>query len=108
MCVFRSLNHIYTQVIDDTAGHTLAAASTLDREISEDMNGKDKKGKSELVGALIARRAMAKGVEQVAFDRGGQAVGVSTGRRRAVSGYDCQLFVCLQAAEPGEHHQGAS
>ena len=71
MCVFRSLNHIYTQVIDDTVGHTLAAASTLDREISEDMNGKDKKGKSELVGALIARRAMAKGVEQVAFDRGG-------------------------------------
>lgn len=70
-CVFRSLNHIYVQVIDDTVGHTLAAASTLDPEIRAEMDGKNKTGKSELVGTLIAKRALAKGVTQVTFDRGG-------------------------------------
>ena len=71
LSVFRSLNHIYVQVIDDTGGHTMAAASTLDPEIKAEMNGKNKTGKSELVGTLIAKRALAGGVTQVAFDRGG-------------------------------------
>jgi len=71
LCVFRSLNHIYAQVIDDTIGHTLAAASTLDQELGNELDGRTKTGKSELVGSLIARRALNKGISQVAFDRGG-------------------------------------
>jgi len=71
LCVFRSLNHIYAQVIDDSIGQTLAAASTLDSEVQSEIAGKNKTGRSELVGTLIAKRAMSKGIGQVAFDRGG-------------------------------------
>ncbi|NLE07846.1 MAG: 50S ribosomal protein L18 [Dehalococcoidales bacterium] len=71
LCVFRSPNHIYAQIVDDSIGHTLVAASTLDAELREEVKGKTKTGKSELVGALIARRAKDKGIEKVAFDRGG-------------------------------------
>ena len=69
LAVFRSLQHIYAQVIDDVAGHTLAAASTLDPAL-KDAQGK----KAELagrVGALIGERAQAAGVTRVVFDRGG-------------------------------------
>ena len=69
--VFKSLNHIYAQVIDDTAGKTLVTASTLDGELKDDLAGKDKKGQAELVGGLLAKRATEKGISQVAFDRGG-------------------------------------
>lgn len=71
LCVFRSLNHIYVQVIDDTIGHTLVAASTLDQEVKSELDGKNKTGRSGLVGTLIAKRALAKGINQIAFDRGG-------------------------------------
>ena len=71
LAVFRSLNHIYAQVIDDTKGHTLVAASTLDSEVKSELEGKTKTGRSELVGSLVARRAIEKGIKQVAFDRGG-------------------------------------
>jgi large subunit ribosomal protein L18 len=71
LCVFRSSNHIYAQVIDDSQGQTIAAASTLDAEIKGATDGKTKTGKSGLVGALVAKRALGKGVEKVAFDRGG-------------------------------------
>lgn len=73
LAVFRSLNHIYAQVIDDSAGHTLAAASSLDAEVRESVNGggMSKSGVAALVGALIARRAAEKGVSGVVFDRGG-------------------------------------
>jgi large subunit ribosomal protein L18 len=71
LCVFRSLNHIYAQVIDDSQGHTLASSSTLDPEIRNDTNGKAKKDKSKLVGSLVAKRALSKGIKQVVFDRGG-------------------------------------
>ena len=72
LCVFRSLNHIYAQVIDDTVGHTLAAASTLDGDLKADLDGKDKTDRSGLVGTLIAKRAISRGITQVAFDRGGR------------------------------------
>lgn len=72
LCIFRSLNHVYAQVIDDSAGHTLAAASTLDQELKGELDGKTKTDRSGLVGALIARRAMGRGITQVAFDRGGR------------------------------------
>ena len=71
LSVFRSLNHIYAQVIDDTVGQTLAAASTVDPEVSGNLEGKAKKSQAELVGQVVARRAMEKGVQQVVFDRGG-------------------------------------
>jgi large subunit ribosomal protein L18 len=71
LCIFRSLNHIYSQVIDDSRGHTLVAASTLDAAIAGDAKGKKKTARAEMVGALLAKRALDKGISQVAFDRGG-------------------------------------
>ncbi len=71
LSVFRSLNHIYAQVIDDVKGITLASASTIDQEVTSNLEGKTKKAQAELVGQIVARRAMEKGVQAVVFDRGG-------------------------------------
>jgi len=71
LCVFRSLRHIYAQVIDDSSGHTIACASTLDADIENGSGEKNKKKMSELVGTLVAKRAQDKGIKQVVFDRGG-------------------------------------
>ncbi len=71
LSVFRSLNHIYAQVIDDVKGVTLVSASTLDAEVVSSLDGKGKKSQAELVGQAIAKRALEKGVKQVVFDRGG-------------------------------------
>ncbi len=71
LCVFRSLNHIYAQVVDDVQGYTLVAASTLDADFKNDTKKKNKTGEAELVGTLLAKRAVDKGISQVAFDRGG-------------------------------------
>ena len=71
LCVFRSLNHIYAQVIDDSLGHTLTHAPTLEPEIKGEAVSKLKTGKAELVGSLVAKRALSKGITQVVFDRGG-------------------------------------
>lgn len=69
--VFRSLSHIYAQVIDDEQGRTLVAASTLDQELRDQLSGKNKTEQAKLVGALVAERALAQGIKQVVFDRGG-------------------------------------
>jgi large subunit ribosomal protein L18 len=69
--VFRSLKHIYAQLIDDTRGHTLAAASTLDPELRDKVKGLTKTEQAKLVGGLLAKRALERGVKKVAFDRGG-------------------------------------
>ncbi len=69
--VFRSSAHIYAQIIDDTAGRTLAAASSIDQELRESLAGKSKLEKSQAVGELIARRAREAGITRVVFDRGG-------------------------------------
>jgi large subunit ribosomal protein L18 len=69
--VFRSSAHIYAQIIDDTAGRTLAAASSIDQEVRESLTGKSKLEKSQAVGELIARRAREAGISRVVFDRGG-------------------------------------
>jgi large subunit ribosomal protein L18 len=69
--VFRSLKHIYAQVIDDTRGHTLAAASTRDPALRDKVKGLTKTEQAKLVGELLARRALERGVKKVAFDRGG-------------------------------------
>ena len=71
LCVFRSLNHIYAQVVDDLKGHTLASASTLDGEIKPQLDGKNKTAVAGLIGSLVAQRAKSQGVAQVVFDRGG-------------------------------------
>ena len=71
LCVFRSLRHIYAQVIDDSAGHTLASAGTLDPEGGDRVVGKTKTESAELIGSLVAQRALSKGINQVVFDRGG-------------------------------------
>ncbi|HHW58200.1 MAG TPA: 50S ribosomal protein L18 [Clostridia bacterium] len=68
--VFKSLKHIYVQIIDDTVGHTLVAASTLDPELRSIARGANKQS-AKLVGELIAKRALEKGIKDVVFDRGG-------------------------------------
>ena len=68
--VFRSLNNIYAQVIDDVKGETLVSASTLDKELKGQASGGHKEG-AALVGKLVAERAVAKGITTVVFDRGG-------------------------------------
>ncbi|MCY4654850.1 MAG: 50S ribosomal protein L18 [Dehalococcoidia bacterium] len=72
MAVFRSLNNIYVQVIDDTQGHTLVAASSLESDIRAQVNGGNAKSEvAALVGSVIAERALDKGIKSVVFDRGG-------------------------------------
>ncbi|RMF38525.1 MAG: 50S ribosomal protein L18, partial [Chloroflexi bacterium] len=66
-----SLSHIYAQIIDDTVGHTLASASTIDREVREHVAGLTKTEQARIVGRVLAERALAKGITKVAFDRGG-------------------------------------
>ena len=69
--VFRSLTGIYAQVIDDEAGHTLVSASTVDGELKSRLADLKKVEQAKLVGKMIAERALAKGIQQVVFDRGG-------------------------------------
>lgn len=71
LAVYRSLGHIYAQVIDDDAGHTLAAASDLEATIRSQVNGKRKTEVAKLVGELVAQRARERGLGPVIFDRGG-------------------------------------
>jgi len=71
LCVFRSLTHIYAQLIDDDSGRTLMAASDKENEMASQANGKTKTAVAGLVGRLIGQRAREKGIEQVVFDRGG-------------------------------------
>ena len=71
LAVFRSGRHIYAQIIDDVQGHTMVAASSLEEKVSAEGKDKKKAEKSVLVGKLIAERAAAKGITEVAFDRGG-------------------------------------
>jgi len=71
LAVFRSNQHIYVQVIDDTAQHTLVAASTLEPELRSQLSSGATRDSSTAVGKLVAERAIAQGIEQVVFDRGG-------------------------------------
>ncbi|MEX1255920.1 MAG: 50S ribosomal protein L18 [Dehalococcoidia bacterium] len=71
LAVYRSLSHIYAQVIDDDAGQTLAAASDLEATTKAQLNGKRKMDVAKLVGQLVAERAKERGVGEVVFDRAG-------------------------------------
>ena len=71
LCVYRSLNNIYAQIVDDSQGKTLATASTVEKEIRKDLKHTGNIEASKLLGKKIAERAKAKGIETVVFDRGG-------------------------------------
>lgn len=71
MNIFRSLAEIYVQVIDDEAGKTLVSASTIDREVKKQVEGKSKQEAAKIVGQVVAERAKAAGINKVVFDRGG-------------------------------------
>ena len=82
LCVFRSLNHIYAQIIDDVKGNTLVACSTVEKSVIEMVKDLSKKEAAKVVGQEVAKRALAKGIEKVVFDRGGY---IYTGRVESVA-----------------------
>jgi large subunit ribosomal protein L18 len=69
--VFRSLRHIYVQVIDDSQKHTLVSASTIDEEVESQIQGLNKTQQARVVGKVLAERAIKQGIGKVVFDRGG-------------------------------------
>ncbi len=71
--VFRSLNHVYAQVVDDSNGHTLVAASSLDKEVRKTLKTGGNVAAAKVVGQVLAERAKAAGISRVVFDRGGYA-----------------------------------
>ena len=71
LAVFRSNNHMYAQIIDDTVGHTLVAASTLEKDVKAELEKTNDKAAAAYVGTVIAKRALEKGIKEVVFDRGG-------------------------------------
>jgi large subunit ribosomal protein L18 len=88
LSVYRSLNHIYTQIIDDTQGVTLASASTVEKEVRDAQKFDNKRAAATYIGKLIAQRAAAKGIKSVVFDRNGflyhgRVKAVSDGAREA-------------------------
>ena len=88
LSVYRSSKHIYAQIINDEVGHTLVAASTVEAEIKAMCEGKTKTEQAQIVGKVVAERALAKGIEAVVFDRGGylytgRVATVASGAREA-------------------------
>lgn len=82
LCVFKSLSHIYAQVIDDENGVTIASASTLTKTVASKLEGKTKQEAAFIVGETVAKNAMKKGVKAVVFDRAGN---IYTGRVKALA-----------------------
>ena len=71
LAVFRSNNHMYAQIIDDSVGHTLASASTVEKEIKAELENTDTVDAAAYIGTVVAKRAIEKGIKEVVFDRGG-------------------------------------
>ena len=71
MSVFKSLKHMYVQIIDDEKGHTLVSAATNEKEIREAIKGMSKTEQAKYLGKVVAERALEKGIKKVVFDRGG-------------------------------------
>jgi large subunit ribosomal protein L18 len=82
LCVFRSARHIYAQLIDDSRGQTLAAASSMEKDVRENPESKNKVTAANNVGKIIGQRAIEKGLKKVVFDRNGF---LYHGRIKAVS-----------------------
>jgi len=75
LCVFFSNRQVYSQIIDDARGHTIASAGTLDEDLKEQTRGKNPTEAAKLVGATIAKRAKEKGLEKIVFDKSGYRYG---------------------------------
>ncbi|MCR5789103.1 MAG: 50S ribosomal protein L18 [Lachnospiraceae bacterium] len=71
LSVFRSNNHMYAQIIDDTAGHTLVAASTVEKDVKAELQKTNNVEAAAYLGRVIAKKAIDKGIKEVVFDRGG-------------------------------------
>ena len=71
LAVFRSNNHMYAQIIDDTVGNTLVAASTLDKDVKDKLEKTDNTEAAKYLGTVVAKKALEKGIKEVVFDRGG-------------------------------------
>ena len=71
LAVFRSNNHMYAQIIDDTVGHTLVSASTVEKTVKSELEKLNDINAASYVGTLVAKRALEKGIDKVVFDRGG-------------------------------------
>lgn len=82
LSIYRSLNHIYAQIIDDTSGVTLVSASTMESDVKGKLETSGDAGAAQVVGKAIAEKAAAKGINQVVFDRGGN---IYHGRVRALA-----------------------
>ena len=82
LAVFRSNNHIYAQIIDDTVGKTLVSASTVEKSVASELEKTNDVAAAAKVGTVIAERAKAAGIEQVVFDRGGF---IYTGKVKALA-----------------------
>jgi large subunit ribosomal protein L18 len=82
LCVFRSLKHIYAQVIDDEAGRTLFSASSLEKSLAKTLKSSGDQEAAKTIGKLIAERALANGIKTVVFDRGGH---IFQGRVKALA-----------------------
>ena len=82
LSVYRSLNHIYAQIIDDVAGKTLASCSTWDKKVAEAVKAASKQEAAKIVGQELAKRALAAKIEEVVFDRGGY---IYTGRVKSLA-----------------------
>lgn len=80
--VYRSINHIYAQIIDDSKGHTLVACSTMDKQLQDALKGKTKQEQAKIVGQELAKRALEVNIQNVVFDRGGY---LYTGRIKHVA-----------------------
>lgn len=88
LCVFRSSRHIYAQVVDDIKGHTVVAASSMEKTVKERPKFENKIELASFIGELIGQRALEKGIKQVVFDRNGflyhgRIKAVSDGARKA-------------------------
>jgi len=82
LSVYKSLNHIYAQVINDVDGHTIASASTLSADVVKQLSGKTKSQVAYIVGEVVAKNALSKGINKVVFDRAGY---IYTGRIKALA-----------------------
>ena len=71
LAVFRSNNHMYAQIIDDTVGHTLTSASTLDKEVKDGLEKTNNVEAASKLGEVVAKKALDQGIKTVVFDRGG-------------------------------------
>ena len=82
LCVYRSTNHIYAQIIDDVKGNTLCSASTLSKDVASQIANVTKTEAGKIVGASVAKKAIELGIKEVVFDRGGY---LYTGRVQALA-----------------------